>query len=113
MIVQPKNKNKNNIPNQNNNPPPVSIQQHLPFRVTTSNVQGLNSLAKQLQVIKFMDLNNIHILGLSETSLNKRQSKLLFKNNSNYKAYFINESSHRGSGVGIIIHNDYAKFIQT
>ena len=112
MIVQPKNKKHNNQIS-NNNPPPASIRNHLPFRVTTSNAQGLNSPAKQLQVLEFMDLNNIHILGLSETSLPKRQSKLLYKNNSNYKAYFINESSHRGSGVGIIVHNDYAKFIQT
>src|ERR1700733_3593229 len=100
MIVQPKIKNNNNQ-NQNNIPPPSTTRNKLPFRVTTSNVQGLNSPAKQLQVLEFMDLSNIHILGLSETSLNKRQSKLIYKNNSTYQAYFTNESSHRGSGVGI------------
>ena len=69
MMLQPIN-NQNNQ-NINNNPPPSSTRKHIPFRVTTSNVQGLTSPAKQLQVLDFMDLNQIQMLGISETNLSK------------------------------------------
>ena len=67
--------NNNNINNNNNNE-----KQH-PFRIMTQNIQGLNSPSKQEQIIQTMSINNIDILGLSETKLIDRTSRLLYKKN--------------------------------
>ncbi|HKQ21977.1 MAG TPA: endonuclease/exonuclease/phosphatase family protein, partial [Nitrososphaeraceae archaeon] len=84
-----------------------------PLRILTQNIQGLNDPTKQQQVLNQMSIEHIDILGLSETKLNITSSKLIFKNNQQYKAFFNNDSdSPRGSGVGIIISNTYAKYIQ-
>jgi exonuclease III len=101
--------NNNNNITSNNNPPPRS---YTPFRIMTQNIQGLSSPVKQKQVIDMMTINNIQILGLSETKLSKRQSKLIYFKNDLYKAYFTNDSdSPMGSGVGIILSRDYYRYV--
>jgi exonuclease III len=95
--------------NLNNNPPP---SQHYSFHVSTLNVQGLNSQIKQQQLIDMMDLEHISILGLSETKIPHHQSNFVYKHLPSYTTYFNNESSSpMGSGVGLIISNDYAHFV--
>jgi exonuclease III len=97
--------------NLNNNPPP---SQHYPFRVSTLNVQGLNSPIKQQQLLDMMDLEHISILGLFETKILQHQSNFVYKHLSSYTTYFNNESSSpMGSGVSLIISNDYAHFVHT
>ncbi len=102
-----RNKNRNNI-----RLPPSNIN-NKPLRVVTHNVQGLTDPTKQKQLLDTIYLDNINIMGLSETKLNPTASKYIFKNNQHYKAYFNNDStSPTGSGVGIVIDNSYAKYIQ-
>ena len=76
-----------------------------PFRIATINVQGLNSEKKDL-IIDMMNYNHIQILGISETNLNEYSSKIIYKNNLKYKAYFTSNKL-RGSGTGILIEKKY------
>ena len=106
------NNNKNNNKNNNNNNNENIINTR-PLRIVTQNVRGLNDRTKQQQVIDFLDLNDIDIFGLSETKISNSSAKIAFKNfNNKYHSYFNNDtSSTSGSGVGIIVSNDYAKYI--
>ncbi|CAJ0827291.1 5476_t:CDS:2, partial [Entrophospora sp. SA101] len=50
---------------------------------------------------------------LSETNLNNRTASHIYKNNKNYSSFWsCSEDKPIGSGVGIIIHNKLAKYIQ-
>lgn len=101
------NNNNNNNKNKNKN-----NSRTTPFRIVTQNVQGLNDRTKQQQIIDTMDIQNIDIMGLSETKLNKTVSKLIYKKNRNYTSFFNNDSeSPVRSGVGLIISKDIAKYI--
>jgi exonuclease III len=100
-----------NITPNNNNPPPTSSYIY-PFRLATLNIQGLNSTIKQKQLIEMLELEHISVIGLSETKIPKSQSKFIYKHLPNFTTYFDNDSvSPMGSGVGIIISNDYNKYI--
>src|SRR5277367_6958112 len=58
-----------------------------------------------------MDIEQIDVLGLSETNLKNITAKEIYKRNTKYTSYFANMSDHLGSGVGLIFHNYYAKYI--
>src|SRR3954471_16955738 len=59
-----------------------------------------------------LELEHISVIGLSETKIHKLQSKFIYKHLTNFTTYFDNDSvSPMGSGVGIIISNDYNKYI--
>jgi len=108
-----RNHNNNKNKKRNNNMLFSSTTNNKPLRVVTHNVQGLTDPTKQKQLLDTIYLDNINIMGLSETKLNPTASKYIFKNNQHYKAYFNNDStSPTGSGVRIVIDNSYAKYIQ-
>src|SRR3954454_22043768 len=78
----------------------------------TQNIQGLITLSKQDQVLQTMSINNIDILGLSETKLTNKSSKYIYKNNSEYITYFDNKNEHTiGSEVSLIFAKEYANYI--
>ena len=81
--------------------------------ISTHNVQSMNNPIKQQHIIQHMDLNNIDILGISETNLPYNSSKLIHRhNNQEYKYFFTsNKLKVTGSGVGLIIKNDIATHI--
>src|SRR6266516_7439194 len=81
------------------------------FKITTQNIQGLNNNTKQHQILTYMSDNNIDILSLSETHLNKQKSKIIYKHTPDYKAYFNNDSTDSFAGVGFLVSNNYTKYI--
>ena len=59
-----------------------------------------------------MSTNNINVLGLSETKLTDKVSRLHYKKNENYIAYFNNDNSNPlGTGVSLIFSKLYARNI--
>src|ERR1044072_6945150 len=84
-----------------------------PLRILTHNVRGLNDLTKQQQLIDYMDLNNVAIFGLSETKLLTKTAQITFKKyKDKYTSYFhSDENSTLGTGVGIILSNEYARYV--
>jgi len=58
-----------------------------------------------------MNYNHIQILGTSETNLNEYSSKIIYKNETKYKAYFTSNKS-RGSGTGILIERKYDAYVR-
>src|ERR1700728_4551245 len=103
MMEQPNNsKNSNNFTSPSN-----EDYNHVPFRIMTLNVQGFNT-TKQNFIPEMMKYNNIQILGISETNLKKKQAKLVYNNNRQYKGFFTTDKDGvRGSGVGIIMERQY------
>src|SRR5215470_4765506 len=84
-----------------------------PFRIATLNVRGLNTKAKQALLIDYIKDNNIQILGVSETNLNEKASRLIYDRNRIYHAYFAaTDEQPRGAGVGIIITKQYNKYVR-
>ena len=84
MTVQNNNnttRNHNNKKNKkrNNNMLPSSTTNNKPLRVVTHNVQGLTDPTKQKQLLDTIYLDNINIMGLSETKLNPTASKYFLK----------------------------------
>ena len=106
------NKNNKRINNDKNENKGNHDTNNTPFRILAHNVQGLNSPAKHAQIILTMKQNDIAIMGLSETTLQNKNSKFLYKNNTEYDAFFDNSSDHpNGSGVGLIISKQFSKHI--
>src|SRR5436853_6552639 len=103
------NNNYNNLNDRSNILSNTTASTIYPFKIMTQNIQGLNSKAKQDQLLQFLELNKINIMGLSETKLRDKTGKFVFKNNSNYIAYFHNNKDNINStGVGLIVSSDYA-----
>jgi exonuclease III len=99
----------NNKTKNNNNPPTAQY----PCRIMTHNVQGLNTTIKQKQILDMMTSHHVDILGLSETKIKTSQSKIINRLSNNFVTYLNNDShTPNGSGVGIIISKDYAKYVQ-
>src|SRR3954451_8708286 len=106
------NNNNNNIINNIKNSITDTIQPKQPLRIVTHNVQGLTDKTKQQQLLDFLTLQKVDIMGLSETKLLSSTSRHTLKNNKDFKNFFNNDSpTPRGSGVSIIISNEYAKYI--
>src|SRR5579871_4734631 len=107
---QNKTKIKNNKTlNKNEN----TQDKSLTFRITTLNVRGLNNKSKQTLLIDHMEEYNIQIMGVSETNLSEKTSKLIYDRNRIYHAYFAaDDEQSRGAGVGIIITKQYNKYVR-
>src|SRR5215213_10449224 len=118
MNLQPNNNNNNNnnqnIQNCTHTPSPQNTKQKkYPLCTVTHNIQGLNDKVKQQQILDYITLNKIDVMGVSETNMHPSTSKYTFRNNSHYRSYFNNDSpTIRGAGVGLLISNTYAKYIQ-
>jgi len=86
------------------------------FKIATNNVRGLNEPVKQLQVINYMKIQAIDIMGLSETRLSKNTAGLLYRNESLYRAWWNcdpNPNQVRNfTGVGLIFNSYYSKYVQ-
>src|SRR5687767_9148851 len=86
------NSNSQSVPNFNNN----SFLQ-----IATHNVRGLSDPTKQQNVLHTIDLNNIDILGLSETNLAGKKATYLFRNLENHIAYFDGDAYDHCRGQGV------------
>ena len=82
------------------------------FKITTINVAGINNNLKQEQIMNFMIINKIQILGLSETKLKDSVSENIYKNNQDVTAWWSNDDeNHFSTGVAIIMKKDIAKYV--
>ncbi|GBB87210.1 hypothetical protein RclHR1_13650004 [Rhizophagus clarus] len=63
------------------------------FKISTLNTSGLNTTIKQEHLINFMNiLNDIKILGVTETKLSINIGQHLYKNHKNYKAWWYSQA---------------------
>jgi exonuclease III len=86
------------------------------FKIATNNVRGLNETIKQLQIINYMKIQSINIMGLSETRLTSNTADLLYRNEKSYRAWWNcdsdQERSRNFTGVGLLLDSTYAKYVQ-
>ena len=83
------------------------------FKITTINVAGLNSNIKQEQVLNFMKINKINIICVTETKLRNSSVEHLYRNEKDYKSWWsCDDTNSFSTGVGIIMDNNYAKYVQ-
>ena len=82
------------------------------FQIATQNIRGLSDATKQQNLLHIIALNNIDILGLSETNLAGKKATYLFRNLENYVSYFDGDDSDHFCGQGgLIVHKNFAKYI--
>ena len=81
--------------------------------IATHNVQSISNHIKQNQLLQHMLLNNIDVLGISETNLKLQEAKTFhLHNNSDYTYFFSsNKEQPIGSGVGLIVKKNIAMHI--
>src|SRR5688572_8276519 len=77
------------------------------LNIATHNIVTFRDTIKNNQIIEHALINNIQILGVSETNIPFKQLSLIKKNlNPSYTYFFnSNKTSSKGNGVGILIHN--------
>ncbi|PKY57243.1 DNase I-like protein [Rhizophagus irregularis] len=106
-----------NVNNNNNLIPPPNVSTFSintsSLKVATTNLKSLKS-DKQQYLLDMLENQNIHICGVSETWRTQRESDLLYKNDNRYQAFFTAPPGDqaKGSGTGIIVSAEYARFIQ-
>lgn len=82
------------------------------LHIASQNIRGLSDPTKQQHVLNMVNMRKIDIMGFSETNLSHNLAPHVFNNLSNYRAIFHSHKTHsHGSGVGLLIHQDYARFI--
>src|SRR6266511_1172468 len=82
------------------------------LHIASQNIRELSDPTKQQHVLNMVNMRKINIMGFSETNLSHNLAPHVFNNLSNYRAIFHSHKTHsHGSGVGLLIHQDYARFI--
>src|SRR5579859_7714475 len=88
------------------------------INIGTLNVRGFNNLYKREEILTLFRTNNISIIGITETKLNKKRSQIIEKTQKkdNYMGYLdwyagIEEEETKTGGVGILINKDLGKHV--
>src|SRR6266511_1522476 len=83
------------------------------FNIASHNVVTFRDNIKNDQIIEHALINNIHILGISETNIPQKQISLIKKNlNPMYTYFFESNKTHsKGNGVGILVHKSISDHI--
>ncbi|EXX51840.1 hypothetical protein RirG_258190 [Rhizophagus irregularis DAOM 197198w] len=82
------------------------------FKITTINVSRLNTTLKQEQVLNYMKINKISCLIVTETKLQTASAKIIYKEYKDITTLWsCDDDNYFSSGVGIIMNNDYAKYV--
>src|SRR6266511_879683 len=83
------------------------------FNIATNNVSGLNEPVKQQQIMNYINEFKIDFFGLSETKLTTKTAELLWKCDPTYTSWWnCNVDSPWSAGVGLVVNNTYAKYVQ-
>src|SRR3989337_4166884 len=77
------------------------------LNIATHNIVTFRDNIKNDQILQHALINNIHILGVSETNIPFKQISLIRKHlNPSYTYFFNSHAKHsKGNGVGLLIHN--------
>ncbi|CAG8745749.1 5783_t:CDS:2, partial [Rhizophagus irregularis] len=78
--------------------------------IATLNISGLTGI-KQIMITDIMKEKNINIMGIAETWISNKSAKYIYKDEQNYMFYHNNIEKSRSIGVGIIVKNNYSKFV--
>ena len=83
------------------------------LNIATHNIVTFRDNIKNDQILEHALINNIHILGVSETNIPFRQICFIKKGlNSKYSYYFNSNKQHsKGNGVGILIHESISDHV--
>ncbi|GES88564.1 RNA-directed DNA polymerase from mobile element jockey-like [Rhizophagus clarus] len=79
--------------------------------IATLNIQTINH-EKIVDVMEYMTTNNIDILGLAETNVNKNTLRILeYTVQDKFKLYFTTEEK-KGTGIRFLVKKEFAIYIQ-
>ena len=109
------NKNYHQIQNTTNTPTFSNIGNKTSntWRICTLNTHDLNSPGKSDNVLQLFNYHQIDILCLTETKLKNRSAKFSFPKSNQYHHIFTTNDQHPfGSGISILIKQEWAKHIQ-
>ncbi|GES83150.1 craniofacial development protein 2-like [Rhizophagus clarus] len=89
----------------------VPQTQKINFKIATLNIQTINQ-EKIVDVMEYMTSNNIDILGLAETNVNRNTLKILEHTvQDKFKLYFTTEEK-KGTGIRFLVKKEFAIYIQ-
>ena len=101
---------KNKKPQKNKNMDITYTEGFL--KIATHNVRGFNNETKQKLFRTFYKEHKIDIIGITETKLNRNNSKICMNNIESYKTWWESaEDNPISAGVGIMVKNDLSKYI--
>jgi exonuclease III len=85
------------------------------IKLASHNIQGLSTTTKQQQLLTFLELNKIDIMGLSETKLSTANAQYIFSNQptSGFCSWFNCEGKQYASGVGIVMSKPLAQHVRS
>ena len=99
----------------NNNQPQKNIVSQTTLNIATNNVISFSDYTKRQQIINEAYLNQIDILGISETNITSKQSIFIKKEIANQYTFLYNNDTSRfnpkGSGVAILIKTKFTPYI--
>ena len=103
----------NQLINQSDKKDFNAIYSNHKLTIPTHNVQSISNNIKQNQLIQHLQLNNIDILGLSETNLKPVEAKHFHLHNSQDYTYFFSCSTnnHVDTGVRLIVNKNISMHI--
>src|SRR6185437_7201356 len=82
------------------------------LHIASQNICELSDPTKQQYVLNMVNMRKIDIMGFSETNISHNLASHVFNNLSNYHAIFYSHKTYsHSSGIGLLIHKDYARFI--
>ena len=83
------------------------------FNIATHNVMGMNCPLKQQLIMNYIKEFKFDFFGISESKLTTKSAELLWNNNSDYLSqWYCSDDYFRSAGVGLVVHHNYAKYIQ-
>src|SRR5687767_5888345 len=114
--------NTSHSPSTNTHDFPINSRPSLTFsllsnpdslNVATHNIVTFRDNIKNDQILQHALINNIHILGVSETNIPFKQISLIKKHLNPSYTYFFNshKSSSKGNGVGLFVYNSIKDYI--
>src|SRR3990170_1610215 len=83
------------------------------LNIATHNIVTFRDNIKNDQILQHALINNIHILGVSETNVPLKQISLIKKHLNPSYTYFFNSNkiSSKGNGVGLFVHNSIKDYV--
>ena len=108
--IKHKEKTQKKLIKQNNNKNNYITYRNGYIKIGAHNVQGFGLEYKQRDFVNSCKNEELDIVGLSETKLNIKNSKICLNNINSYKSWWASTNDHsKGNGVGIMMKRELAK----
>ena len=106
------------VSSKSNKTPKQTVNKYFPVNIATLNVRGFNDDVKQHQILDYINLMHLDIVGLTELHVTNESftKKQCFKSNESYDFYWAIDDNKQqvdtASGCCLALKKDFSKHIQ-